>query len=425
MISLPMTTILLYATQESLLTDVIVWILMILTMSASVLLIFIQRRKGRDLVNELEQLDKLKKNNVQNEFILKALHIATWHMDVQKQEIAYDFDYRERTGDWIADSSVTDGDLGRGVGMLHEQDAPRVARSIQNLCEGKISEYHEEYRVCVPNTNRVYWEESFATVSERGVDGRATMLVGTSKRIDDRKKMESDLVDARYRAEESDRLKTAFLANMSHEIRTPLNAIVGFTSVLPDVDSAEERKVLLDLIHENTQKLLRIVDDVVTISKIEAGKEDLDISTFNLAMILQEVMRPFASKLKEGVVMNTSFADPELMITTDMNRITETMKHLLSNAAKFTNVGSVTVGFDMPDDDRINIWVRDTGIGISAEHQSQIFESFFKVDEFIPGAGLGLSTCRTMVYSLGGTVTCQSTIGEGSTFTLNIPVKQK
>ena len=419
-----MTILLLYTAQQSLLSDIIIWVMMVLIMGVFVFLVFWQNRKGKELKNELEQLDKLNKHNVQNEFVLKAMKIATWHMVVETQEVMYDNDFRERSNDWIADASVTNGKIDRGVGMLVEQDAQRVAQSLRDLCSGKIEEYHEEYRVCIPGTERFYWEESYATVAERGIDGMATLIVGTSKRIDDRKNMESALVDARYRAEESDRLKTAFLANMSHEIRTPLNAIVGFTSVLPDVQEQEERKALLDLIHENTQKLLRIVDDVVTISKIEAGNEEMDMSTFDLPTLLTDLSAQYAPKAKPGVELTTSFALQALEITSDMNRVGETVKHLLSNAVKFTQAGSVVLGFDEPHDGRVDIYVRDTGIGIATEYQDKIFESFFKVDEFIPGAGLGLSTCRTMAYSLGGTVVCtQSKIGEGSTFTFEIPLK--
>ena len=157
-----------------------------------------------------------------------------------------------------------------------------------------MSSYHEIYRVKVPYDNSLYWEESYATMADRDTDGKPMKIIGTTMRIDDRKAMEEALVKARNRAEESDRLKTAFIANMSHEIRTPLNAIVGFTSVLPDIDDEEERKSLLDLINENTQKLLRIVDDVVNISKIESGQEQLVMTTFDLNTMLAEAMSHFA-----------------------------------------------------------------------------------------------------------------------------------
>ena len=417
-----MIEILLYSSTQSNLSNILVWVLLSVLLFILVGMIFWQRRTGKDLADELAELDKVEKNNVQNEFVLKALGVATWHMDVATMNIVYDQDFRMRSDGWITDASDADGHFGKGLTMLQEQDAERIAKSMQALCEGKTDLYHEEYRVMIPGTNRFFWEESYATVAEHNVDGSPKVIVGTSKHIDDRKEMEDALKDARFKAEESDRLKTAFLANMSHEIRTPLNAIVGFTSVIADVQQEEERKQLLDLIHENTQKLLRIVDDVVAISKIEAGQEEAVMLQFDLVQILNEVVGRFADKVKDGVSLTTSYASESQLVTTDLNRVQEIMRHLLSNAAKFTDRGSIVVGFGEPHDDRIKVWVRDTGKGIATEYQKRVFERFFKVDEFIPGAGLGLSTCSTMAYSIGGDVTVESKLGEGSTFTFEFPV---
>ena len=417
-----MIEILLYSSTQSNLSNILVWVLLSVLLFILVGMIFWQRRTGKDLADELAELDKVEKNNVQNEFVLKALGVATWHMDVATMNIVYDQDFRMRSDGWITDASDADGHFGKSLTMLQEQDAERIAKSMQALCDGKTDLYHEEYRVMIPGTNRFYWEESYATVAEHNVDGSPKVIVGTSKHIDDRKEMEDALKDARFKAEESDRLKTAFLANMSHEIRTPLNAIVGFTSVISDVQQEEERKQLLDLINENTQKLLRIVDDVVAISKIEAGQEEAVMLQFDLVQILNEVVGRFADKVKDGVSLTTSYASESQLVTTDLNRVREIMRHLLSNAAKFTDRGSIVVGFGEPHDDRIKVWVRDTGKGIATEYQKRVFERFFKVDEFIPGAGLGLSTCSTMAYSIGGDVTVESKLGEGSTFTFEFPV---
>lgn len=417
-----MIEILLYSSTQSNLSNILVWVLLSVLLFILVGMIFWQRRTGKDLADELAELDKVEKNNVQNEFVLKALGVATWHMDVATMNIVYDQDFRMRSDGWITDTAEADGHFGKSLTMLQEQDAERIAKSMQALCEGKTDLYHEEYRVMIPGTNRFYWEESYATVAEHNVDGSPKVIVGTSKHIDDRKEMEDALKDARFKAEESDRLKTAFLANMSHEIRTPLNAIVGFTSVISDVQQEEERKQLLDLINENTQKLLRIVDDVVAISKIEAGQEEAVMLQFDLVQILNEVVGRFADKVKDDVSLTTSYASESQLVTTDLNRVQEIMRHLLSNAAKFTDRGSIVVGFGEPHDDRIKVWVRDTGKGIATEYQKRVFERFFKVDEFIPGAGLGLSTCSTMAYSIGGDVTVESKLGEGSTFTFEFPV---
>lgn len=418
-----MNQILLYSAHQSQLTDIIVWVLCVMVLVALIFLVFWQHKAGKELTYELEQLNKVEKHNVMNEFILQALQIATWHMDVATKELAYDTDFRVRTNEWIADADATDGAIEKGVGMLHEQDANRVYKSLTNLCMGKTETYHEEYRVRIPHTDKVYWEESYATVAERDENGMPKVVVGTSKRIDDRKDMEKALVDARNRAEESDRLKTAFIANMSHEIRTPLNAIVGFTSILPDVEDENERKSLLNLIQENTQKLLIIIDDVVNISKIESGKEELVMTEFDLVPTLEMIASNYAPKAKDGVEMKTQFATDSQMVTTDLNRFNEVLKHLMANAVKFTDHGTITLGFDAANEGRIRVWVKDTGKGIAKDMQERIFERFFKVDEFIPGAGLGLSICHTMAFSMGATVSVESELGKGSTFIFEFPIK--
>lgn len=415
------STIFLYAIRQAEISEYVVWTLLILVVLALIIVIFWQRSAGRELSYELNMLSKVKKNNVEYEFVLKAMKLSTWHIDPKTMIVTYDNDFREKGDLWvpgIEGTGVKDTTL-----MFYDQhEAERVYQLLKDLCEGKVEEYHEVYRVQLPGANKFYWEESYATIAERNVDGKPLRIVGTSMRIDDRKDMENALIEARYKAEESDRLKTSFLANISHEIRTPLNAIVGFTSVLPDVTEPEERQGLMDLINENTQKLLRIVDDVVSISKVEAGNDELMMSSFDLVITIRHIVDHFMPNLKSGVVMTTNFPDTSFMVTTDKVRLQDIVRHLVSNAVKFTDHGHIEVGFNAHGEDRISIWVKDTGKGISHDNLERVFERFFKVDEFIPGAGLGLSTCRTMAYSLGGSVTVESELDEGSTFTFEFPI---
>lgn len=398
------------------------WPQVLLGLCAIALLVVMwgQFKAGRRLKSELAMLGKMGKHNVEYEFVLATMKLSIWHLDVKTGKFTFEQDYREK------DKYFTNSDgleVSESLSLLDPRDADRVGQSMTDLCSGKKSSYHEIYRVTVPYAHAVYWEESYATVAQRDIEGLPTVIIGTTQRIDDRKAMEEALVQARNRAEESDRLKTAFVANMSHEIRTPLNAIVGFTSVLPDITDEAERKSLLDLIQENTQKLLRIVDDVVNISKIESGKDELVMTAFELNTLLLENMSRSEQALNPGVELNAQFALESLNVTTDLARLNEIMKHLLQNATKFTQAGSITVGYDQPVDGHITIWVRDTGKGIAEENLERIFERFYKVDEFIPGAGLGLSLCRVMAYSLGGNVTVESKLGEGSTFKVELPIQ--
>jgi signal transduction histidine kinase len=416
-----MTELLLYVSEQSKLTDVIIWAILIAMLLFAIILLFWQRKVGESLSWELSQLDKVKKKNVEYDFVLRAMRLSTWHIDPKTMMLTFDNDFRGYGNEWMPDDGGSN--VMESTFQLHENDSERVRQSMDDLCSGRKSEYHEQYQVKVPHTSKTYWEESYAMVVERDINGMPLSIIGTSMRIDERKAIEEALVEARFRAEESDRLKTAFLANMSHEIRTPLNAIVGFTALLPDVQEAEERSNLLNLIHENTQKLLRIVDDVVSISKIESGQEEAVMTSFDLVQVLSVVVDQYMPNVKPGVVLSTDFASPTQLVTTDLNRLQEIMRHLISNATKFTDQGAIVVGFNAPQNDRIKMWVTDTGKGIAPEHHKRIFERFFKVDEFIPGAGLGLSTCEVMAYSLGGSVKVESALGQGATFTVEIPIQ--
>ena len=412
-----MNSVMLFFIQRAMLYDLFIWTLLIGTLLGMVAMLYWQIRQGRVLKLELSQLEKIKSHNVEYDFILKAMRLAIWHLDAKNETITYERDFREGNSGFTPPQNTPFSEL-----VLHydERDRARLTKSLDEICNGQREELHEEYRAYSWFSGETYWAESYASVAERDADGKPLKVVGASMRIDKRKNMEEDLVKARNRAEESDRLKTAFIANISHEIRTPLNAIVGFTSVLPDIEG-EERQELLNLINENTQKLLRIVDDVVNISKIEAGTNELVMSTFDLNPILLQLMQSYEGKVQPGVQMTIAFANEEQQISTDHNRLSEIIRHFLSNATKFTEQGSIVVGYDQPADGHIRIWIRDTGKGIPEEFQQRIFERFFKVDEFIPGAGLGLSVCQTMAFSLGGKVGVVSKLGEGSTFWVEIP----
>ena len=400
-----------------------IFVLVFWTLAVAVVLflfvaIFVQRKKGKHLTEELLELEKIRKSNTEYEFVLKAMKLCTWHIDAEARTITYDNDFRGK------DDSVVlppDTPLDAIFNYVFPSDIAHLSKAIEELCQCHVEELHEVYRVHLPHTNKSYWSESYAAVASRNDEGKAKRIVGTSMRVDDRKAMEGALVEARNKAEESDRLKSAFIANMSHEIRTPLNAIIGFTSVLPDVQGDDERRELINLIQENNQKLLTIINDVMNISKIESGKEQLVMTTFELNALLQSLADMFLPKLASGVELSTQFARNSIDVTTDLNRMTEVINHLLSNAVKFTMQGTITVGYDEPAGKRLRIWIRDTGKGIAPEHLERIFERFFKVDEYIPGAGLGLSICRTMAYSMGGDVGVESTLGEGSLFWFEFP----
>ena len=261
-------------------------------------------------------------------------------------------------------------------------------------------------------------------MSEHDDNGNPLVIVGTSSCIDEVKRLEQDLVDARNKAEESDRLKTSFIDNISHEVRTPLNAIVGFSDILPTVTDPNERNGLISIIKENNQKLLNIFEDMMTISKAEASddKTKMNITDFDVVPLLQGVVEEFDKKNVNPMVnLKLDIAEHPLMLHSDFGRLREIVVNFMSNAIKFTSKGTVTINLEQKDNGHLCISVTDTGKGVPEEAYDRIFDRFVKLDDFVQGAGLGLSVCRSYAFSLGGSVGVRSRLGEGSTFWVDIP----
>ena len=384
------------------------------------IMIFVQRRAGRKLQTELVELEKVRQNNVESEFVLKAMKLSTWHIDVPTKMLYVDADFRDNKGGLLGPPEFPVEDL---TNVIDRADAQRVWMAIDKICTGASPSYHEVYRVKLGKGALYYWEESYGTIAARDVDGNPTRIVGTSMRIDAQKQMEADLIAARNKAEESDRLKTAFLANMGHEIRTPLNAIVGFADLLPVVESEEDRNQLISEIQKNNYKLLNIIDGLVSMSKVEAEAKSLVKSQTNIVPVLQEIADYYRTMVDGStVVLATQFPYPEILMNTDITKFKEIVNNLMQNAVKFTAQGSITLGFDLQQGDKLLLWVLDTGKGIAEEHQERIFERFFKVDEYVPGTGLGLSVAKSHVESLGGSIGVDSVLGNGSRFWVELPL---
>ena len=407
---------LLFSYYQSNAVVVVFWMMAVAVVVFLFMAIFIQRRKGRQLEEELHELDKIRQNNTEYEFVLKAMKIAVWRYDVQKQSIIYENDFREGVNTFVAEEFES---FSNAMASIDASDAERVRQAFNDIVEGRTDYYHQEYRINYMSSGSSYWEESYATIVERDENGKPSKIVGTSQRIDERKEMEASLVTARNKAEESDRLKTAFLANMGHEIRTPLNAIVGFADLLPVVESEKDRNQLIKEIQSNNHKLLRIIDGLVSMSKLEAGAKSLMMAKVDINEILHKVSDTYQPMTTLSIF--TECPLEELPIKTDREKLLEILDNLMQNALKFTSHGSVTLGYDVLGSN-VRIWVKDTGKGIPEADQERIFERFVKLDEYIPGTGLGLSVAKSHALSLNGTIGVESKVGEGSTFWVELPL---
>ena len=401
--------------------DILVWVLGIPVVLAAAATLYYQKKQHRQLRTELRMLSKVKRNTIEYDLVLKAMKLTVWRIDVPTRTITYESDFRETPGIPII---APNSDVELFCNTLTPESKERITAGMNQLLEGHIEEFHEQYEMILQQGKVSRWGEMYATVDQRDINGRPVTVVGTSMNIDRQKDIERSLIEARNKAEESDRLKSAFLANISHEIRTPLNAIVGFSDVLSMAQSEEERTQLVNLIKQNNAQLLRLIDDMVNMSKLDAGDDAVKKEHFDLKTLLVELADRYQPEYdKKGIVLQTSVQDTDLQLYTDRGRLREILNQYLNNALKFTEKGSVTIGYELRGE-HVRLWVRDTGKGIPAEHCNEhLFERFFKVDEFIAGTGLGLSICRSLAQTLGGTVGVQSKEGAGSLFWVEIALE--
>lgn len=247
---------------------------------------------------------------------------------------------------------------------------------------------------------------------------------GCVVRIEDvtlREKINMELQEAKDAAVNADKLKSLFLANMSHEIRTPLNAIVGFSELLADMDDPEEKREFIKIIEANNKQLLQLINDILDLSKIEAGTLEFHMEQVDVGQIIEEMYQVFESNCRDrGLEIFKDIPITECFIISDRNRIAQVISNFMTNALKFTSRGHIKLGFVERKDD-VKIFVEDTGVGISNEQRKAVFERFVKLNSFAQGTGLGLSICMMIVNRLGGEIEVDSTEGVGSIFWFSIP----
>jgi len=231
-------------------------------------------------------------------------------------------------------------------------------------------------------------------------------------------RMNEQLILARDKALESDRLKSAFLANISHEIRTPLNIIIGFSDMLSQAETQDEKEEYSQVIKHNSAMMLKMVNDIVDFSKIETNSLALNQTKFKVADVIREVEKKVLWKKPELVEWTCNAENSELV--TDKDRFGQVVLNLADNALKFTSEGRVEISCST-EGGKIVCKVADTGIGISGDDESRIFERFYKVDTFVPGAGLGLSISKSIANMMGGDILVHSEQGKGSVFEFWIP----
>lgn len=309
---------------------------------------------------------------------------------------------------------------------MHPDDRSRMLAFFEEAKKGKAKAFKGEMRILRPGTkNEWNWVRTNVVLNLYEPEKGQVELIGVNYDITALKETEAKLIEAKEKAEESDRLKSAFLANMSHEIRTPLNAIVGFSDLLSDTSGFTEEEIgqFIATINKNCGLLLALINDILDLSRIESGTMEFMFANHNLPLLLKTVHDSQQLNMPPRVELLLRMPDNEKKyLVTDNVRLQQVVNNLINNAAKFTTYGSITFGYEEDEDpEYTRIFVEDTGVGISEEGIRHIFERFYKVDNFTQGAGLGLSICQTIVERLRGTIFVTSEVGRGTRFTVRIP----
>ena len=300
---------------------------------------------------------------------------------------------------------------------IHPGDLPVFRKNIASRHER--THHKGQYR-CNFTGEFQWWEFSYNTIH---TPGHAPIIAGLLQNIQELKDHEQELIESRELAEQAE-LKQSFLNNMSHEIRTPLNAIVGFSDMLANEPefSDEERQEFVDIINTNTKLLLKLVGDVLELSRIESGNLTFIFQRESVRQLLDDVYQTHSLLIQPPLQFLKDFPPEDVQVNVDPMRLTQVLTNFLNNANKFTKEGSIQLGYCCPSGmSEVHLYVEDTGIGIPHSEQKMIFERFYKRSEFSQGVGLGLSICVLIVEKMGGRIELRSEEGRGSRFTVVLP----
>lgn len=352
-----------------------------------------------DITEEVEREQRFRNYIQRSELAIQAASIIQWDLDIRTQEYTRLYPDPADPGNFIRGSFNF---------TVHPDD-----RLILKQEQDKRTREHKGYsnlhlRIMLDGDTEYRWMNTFSVPLEYYLDGSLKSVTGL-------------LIDITHieKAEEGNRMKMAFLANMSHEIRTPLNAIVGFSQLLSQTDEHEDKEEFTRIIEENNELLLQIINDILDISKIDAGKMTFNYSDFDISEIINDLKQVYDSHLSPQVKLICHLPYPNYLIHSEKNRLTQVITNLLNNAVKFTSEGSITIGYEVIPGG-LSFYVSDTGKGIDKENLGRVFERFSKFDQFVPGTGLGLSICQMIVDKLGGQISVESELGKGSTFRFTI-----
>ena len=349
---------------------------------------------------------------------LKSSGVVYWEFDVKSNILRT---YNDPVMNFNDGKEIDQDEYFKTVKISDIRDTQFMVDKIK--C-GSNENLYSEARLLYESDNKWHYCTTTASPLEVGRDGIVTKFVGFRRDNTKLVEMQQELKVEMEKAKESDKLKSAFLANMSHDIRTPLNAIVGFANLLQEKNNAKCRDEYTELINRNSDLLLRLVNDILDLSKIEAGAVQLAEQEFDMSMCFTNVLNSVMNRVPVGVKLVENNPYKECIIFSDRQRIAQILTNFITNAIKYTPHGTITASY-VYENGGVKIAVSDTGIGIPEEKQYRIFQRFEKLDNFAKGTGLGLSICKAIVDTCGGKIGFFSKENQGSTFWAWIPCKRR
>ena len=366
--------------------------------------ITVKKAQEREII---ESYKKIKATQKELSLALNAGKLSSWNYNI-KEGLFCKFDVHieniEKRSLQSIYESIHPDDRNKFMALLeavaHKQKLPEN-RIILKVLENNATDYR-------------YSSFTYSAVEDEA--GNIVVITFIQRDITEDIIYQQNLITAKNKAEEADKLKSTFLANMSHEIRTPLNAIVGFSELLTETDDAEEKFEYKQLIETNSEILLKLIGDILDLSKIEVGSIDINRQKLNLCQLCDELYRSFQQRIKNPkVILKLINPYTKCVANFDKYRFMQIFTNFATNAIKYTPQGEIVMGYEcMPG--QVRIYVKDSGIGIPEEKKNRIFSRFEKLDTFAQGTGLGLSICKAIADATGGEVGFKSKANIGSEF---------
>jgi PAS domain S-box-containing protein len=375
---------------------------------------------SHDITSMVEALERMERTEQRLTLAMEIADLHVYEMDYVRRELI-----KGGAEDTFFTEEKTYGELARDIwGTIDPRDLPAV-QAAWDLHLGTGAPYRPEYRV-VRQDDREVWAAGACTLISND-QGRPLRLIGALQNITDRKAAERALVQAKDAAEAANRAKSTFLATMSHEIRTPLNGVLGMAQAMAADDLTAQQRGRLDVIRQSGETLLAILNDVLDLSKIEAGKLELEAGEFDIGDLARGAHAAFGAVAERKGLAFALTVEPAArgLYSGDATRVRQILYNLVSNALKFTETGEVTVNVAR-DGGELRLTVSDTGIGIPPARLASLFQKFEQADASTTrrygGTGLGLAICRELAQLMGGTVEARSAPGAGTTFIAVLPL---